>query len=32
VLVRPDGYVMGRWHGHDPAPLLAALQQQGLKP
>lgn len=27
VLVRPDGYVMGRWHGLDTAPLLAALQQ-----
>ncbi|WP_439587566.1 FAD-dependent monooxygenase [Hydrogenophaga sp.] len=25
VLVRPDGYVMGRWHGLDPAPLRAAL-------
>ncbi len=32
VLVRPDGYVMGRWHGLDPAPLLAALQQKGLTP
>jgi len=29
VLVRPDGYVMGRWHGLDPAPLLAALKQKG---
>jgi 3-(3-hydroxy-phenyl)propionate hydroxylase len=26
VLVRPDGYVMGRWHGLDPAPLRAALK------
>lgn len=32
VLVRPDGYVMGRWHGLDPAPLLAALKQKGLTP
>ena len=32
VLVRPDGYVMGRWHGHDPAPLLAALENNGLTP
>lgn len=30
VLVRPDGYVMGRWRGLDPAPLLAALQSQGF--
>ncbi|WP_439519165.1 FAD-dependent monooxygenase [Hydrogenophaga sp.] len=27
VLVRPDGYVMGRWHGLDPAPLCAALNE-----
>jgi 3-(3-hydroxy-phenyl)propionate hydroxylase len=32
VLVRPDGYVMGRWHGHNPAPLLSALQEKGLVP
>lgn len=32
VLVRPDAYVMGRWRGLDPAPLLAALQQQGWRP
>ena len=32
VLVRPDGYVMGRWRGLDPAPLLAALEQQGWTP
>ena len=32
VLVRPDGYVMGRWHGLDPAPLLAALKLKGLTP
>jgi 3-(3-hydroxy-phenyl)propionate hydroxylase len=25
VLVRPDGYVMGRWQGHGPAPVLRAL-------
>ncbi|MBX3659381.1 MAG: FAD-dependent monooxygenase [Ramlibacter sp.] len=30
VLVRPDGYVMGRWHGLDPAPLLAALTTHGV--
>jgi 3-(3-hydroxy-phenyl)propionate hydroxylase len=30
VLVRPDGYVMGRWRGLDPAPLLEALAQKGL--
>ena len=32
VLVRPDGYVMGRWHGLDPAPLLAGLRERGLTP
>jgi 3-(3-hydroxy-phenyl)propionate hydroxylase len=32
VLVRPDGYVMGRWQGLDPAPLLQALAQKGLTP
>ena len=32
ILVRPDGYVMGRWHGHDPRPLLEALAQQGITP
>ena len=32
VLVRPDGYVMGRWHGLDPAPLLAALAEKGIAP
>jgi 3-(3-hydroxy-phenyl)propionate hydroxylase len=26
VLVRPDGYVMGRWRGLDTAPLLAAME------
>ena len=30
VLVRPDGYVMGRWRGLDPACLLAAMTQRGL--
>ncbi|WP_332738838.1 FAD-dependent monooxygenase [Hydrogenophaga sp.] len=30
VLVRPDGYVMGRWLGLDPAPLLAALKDTGV--
>ena len=30
VLVRPDGYVMGRWKGTDIAPLLAAMKQTGV--
>lgn len=30
VLVRPDGYVLGRWKGHDTAPLLAAVEHKGL--
>ena len=30
VLVRPDGYVMGRWRGLDTAPLRAALQSSGV--
>jgi 3-(3-hydroxy-phenyl)propionate hydroxylase len=30
VLVRPDGFVMGRWRGLDPAAMVAALSQQGL--
>ena len=30
VLVRPDGYVMGRWHGLDPAPVRAALKTTGV--
>ncbi len=30
VLVRPDGYVMGRWHGHDPAPMLQTLNTTGV--
>lgn len=28
VLVRPDGYVMGRWQGLDTAPVIAALQHK----
>lgn len=32
VLVRPDGYVMGRWRGLDPAPVLACLRAKGLRP
>ena len=30
VLVRPDGYVMGRWRGLHPAPLLAAFSKRGF--
>lgn len=30
VLVRPDGYVMGRWHGHDPVPVRLALKTTGV--
>ncbi len=30
VLVRPDGYVMGRWRGHDTAALTAAMKQTGV--
>jgi 3-(3-hydroxy-phenyl)propionate hydroxylase len=32
VLVRPDGYVLGRWRGLDPAPVLACLRAKGLQP
>jgi 3-(3-hydroxy-phenyl)propionate hydroxylase len=32
VLVRPDGYVMGRWRGLDPRPVLACLAAKGLQP
>lgn len=32
VLVRPDGYVMGRWRGLDLAPVFAALEQLGWTP
>jgi 3-(3-hydroxy-phenyl)propionate hydroxylase len=31
VLVRPDGYVMGRWRGLDPAPLLACMKHMGVE-
>jgi 3-(3-hydroxy-phenyl)propionate hydroxylase len=30
VLVRPDGYVMGRWRGLDPSALLATMQDKGV--
>jgi 3-(3-hydroxy-phenyl)propionate hydroxylase len=30
VLVRPDGYVMGRWHGLDGANLAHALKHTGV--
>ncbi|MEY4426101.1 MAG: hypothetical protein RL535_399, partial [Pseudomonadota bacterium] len=30
ILVRPDGYVMGRWKGADIAPLLTSLKQTGV--
>jgi len=30
VLVRPDGYVMGRWHGLDPRPVAQALATTGV--
>jgi 3-(3-hydroxy-phenyl)propionate hydroxylase len=30
VLVRPDGYVLGRWQGHDAGPLLRAMNERGL--
>jgi 3-(3-hydroxy-phenyl)propionate hydroxylase len=32
VLVRPDGYVMGRWAGHDPQALLEGLSERGITP
>lgn len=32
VLVRPDGYVLGRWRGLDPAPVRACLREKGLQP
>lgn len=32
VLVRPDGYVLGRWRGLDAAPVLACLRNLGLQP
>lgn len=30
VLVRPDGYVLGRWRGLDPQPLLSCLRDKGI--
>jgi 3-(3-hydroxy-phenyl)propionate hydroxylase len=30
VLVRPDGYVLGRWRGLDPRGLFDALKRKGL--
>lgn len=30
VLVRPDGYVMGRWHGHDGGRIAQALKTTGV--
>ena len=30
ILVRPDGYVMGRWKGSDTAPVLMAIKQSGV--
>lgn len=30
VLVRPDGYVMGRWHGHEGARVAQALKTTGV--
>jgi 3-(3-hydroxy-phenyl)propionate hydroxylase len=30
ILVRPDGYVMGRWKGSDIAPVLTAMKQTGV--
>ena len=32
VLVRPDGYVMGRWSGLDAAPVLSCLRDKGIRP
>jgi 3-(3-hydroxy-phenyl)propionate hydroxylase len=32
VLVRPDGYVMGRWRSLDPEPLLTVLKKRGFAP
>jgi len=32
VLVRPDAYVMGRWRGRDPRPVLACLAGKGVQP
>jgi 3-(3-hydroxy-phenyl)propionate hydroxylase len=30
LLVRPDGYIMGRWMGTDIAPVLAAMKLTGV--
>ena len=30
LLVRPDGYVMGRWQGHDTEALTLAMRQTGV--
>ena len=30
ILVRPDGYVMGRWKGTDITPLLMSMRQTGM--
>jgi 3-(3-hydroxy-phenyl)propionate hydroxylase len=30
LLVRPDGYIMGRWKGSTIAPMLAAMKQTGV--
>ena len=30
LLVRPDGYMMGRWKGANIAPLLTAMKQTGV--
>ncbi|HEX7890032.1 MAG TPA: FAD-dependent monooxygenase [Ramlibacter sp.] len=32
VLVRPDGYVMGRWRGLDAQAVRACLQEKGIQP
>jgi 3-(3-hydroxy-phenyl)propionate hydroxylase len=32
LLVRPDGYIMGRWKGTEIAPVLAAMNQTGVSP
>jgi hypothetical protein len=30
LLIRPDGYVMGRWKGTDIARLLTSMKQTGV--
>ena len=32
VLVRPDGYIMGRWRGTDIAPVVRAFDNSGVIP